>query len=146
MQKTADGYFFIFQGFWVTRILDRNLGCCSTYSVTYRHTKQRYLDIMNFTAVTLIYPPFVERKDNDSNYEGSCFKLVRKLEKDLNFTLNIIEVKQFGMQAEDGTWTGMIGKIVDGNLCIIGCWNSRRSKEEGGARCAGVQILMSLMS
>ena len=88
---------------------------------------------MNLTAVTLIYPPFVERKDNDSDYKGSCFRLVRKLEKDLNLTLNIIEdVKQFGMREEDGTWTGMIGKIVDGNSCIIVCWNSTRPEEEGG--------------
>ena len=74
-------------------------------------------------AVTLNYAPFVFGCDGNSanltafeHFCGTCFDILRKLEKDLNISFEIVKMEtQFGMSSKnaDGeeTWSGLIGDL-----------------------------------
>ena len=62
------------------------------------------------------------RNNNTGELEGFCIELLERLREMLNFTYTIYEVEdgKFGARKDDGTWTGIVGDIIqevsDGNL------------------------------
>ena len=54
------------------------------------------------------------RNPNTGELEGFCIDLLERLKEMLNFTYTIYEVEDgnFGAQQSDGTWTGIVGDIV----------------------------------
>ena len=54
------------------------------------------------------------RNPNTGELEGFCIDLLERLKEMLNFTYTIYEVEdgKFGTRNGDGTWSGIVGDIV----------------------------------
>ncbi|XP_063446900.1 glutamate receptor ionotropic, delta-1-like [Mytilus trossulus] len=74
------------------------------------------------TVATLQVEPFIyiENNNNVTTYTGFCFDILNEMAKRFNFSYKVVQPPdgQYGGPKEDGTWTGMVGMIMRGEIDI----------------------------
>ncbi|CAC5424224.1 GRID2 [Mytilus coruscus] len=74
------------------------------------------------TVATLQVEPFIyiETNNNVTTYKGFCFDILNEMAKRFNFSYKVVYPPdgQYGGPKEDGTWTGMVGMIMRGEIDI----------------------------
>ena len=67
------------------------------------------------------------RQGND-RYEGFAVELVNEISKIVEFNYTLRPITGYGSRREDGSWTGMIGEILE-NRAHMAIGDMRRDKK-----------------
>ena len=53
--------------------------------------------------------------NGDQEFEGLCIDLLNKLSDKMGFhyTIRLVQDDQYGGQLEDGSWTGLVGDLIE---------------------------------
>ncbi|XP_003743738.1 ionotropic receptor 25a [Galendromus occidentalis] len=75
---------------------------------------EQYGAVTFYKVVTIVQPPFVYRNNETKKFRGYCIDLIDEIKKILKFEYEIYEVadSHFGSKNKEGTWSGLIGDLV----------------------------------
>ncbi|BFZ02739.1 hypothetical protein BsWGS_05778 [Bradybaena similaris] len=77
--------------------------------------------------------PFVMKRQSETKltYEGFCIDILQELASRLNFTYEIIEDKRFGSPDLNGSWSGVVGMVMRGEVAFgIGALSISTEREK----------------
>lgn len=77
-------------------------------------------EIPKFRVSTIYHEPFVMRGDNNVGFKGLLIDMLSKLSERLNFTVEykLATDETFGRVNANGTWSGIIGEVINGKAEI----------------------------
>jgi len=76
-----------------------------------------------FRVGTVARTPWTMRSEQDpsdaSKAHGYCVQLLEEMARRMNFTYKLFIADDFGHKQENGTWTGVVGDLVTGEVDIV---------------------------